>query len=57
MLLLMLLLDIDNVSISLLCQSVELERLAVYLDSDISPWHLDMLWEKLLPSEWVQVCC
>ncbi|KAK4746515.1 hypothetical protein SAY87_012827 [Trapa incisa] len=36
-------------------KSVELERLAVYLDSDISPWHLDMPWEKLHPSEWIQV--
>ncbi|XP_031385571.1 uncharacterized protein LOC116199374 isoform X2 [Punica granatum] len=36
-------------------KSVELERLAVYLDSNISPWHLDKPWEELLPSEWVQV--
>ncbi|KAK4786568.1 hypothetical protein SAY86_010401 [Trapa natans] len=36
-------------------KSVELERLAVYLDSNVSPWHLDMPWERLLPSEWVQV--
>ncbi|XP_076943882.1 uncharacterized protein LOC143614277 [Bidens hawaiensis] len=36
-------------------KSVELERLAVYLDSDISPWHITKPWEKLQPSEWDQV--
>nr|AFN89138.1 vacuolar protein sorting 13 [Mesembryanthemum crystallinum] len=36
-------------------KSVELERLALYFDSDISPWHLDKPWEDLLPSEWSQV--
>ncbi|KAJ4957745.1 hypothetical protein NE237_024856 [Protea cynaroides] len=36
-------------------KSVELERLALYLDSDIRPWHIDKLWEDLLPSEWSQV--
>ncbi|MCH90779.1 vacuolar sorting protein, partial [Trifolium medium] len=35
---------------------VELDRLAVYLDSDIIPWHVDKAWEDLLPSEWFQVC-
>ncbi|XP_062119153.1 intermembrane lipid transfer protein VPS13-like [Humulus lupulus] len=35
--------------------SVELDRLALYLDSDIIPWHIDKPWEDLLPSEWVQV--
>ncbi|KAL5551261.1 hypothetical protein UlMin_001437, partial [Ulmus minor] len=35
-------------------KSVELDRLAVYLDSDIVPWHVDKPWEDLLPSEWVQ---
>ncbi|KAK6251014.1 hypothetical protein SCA6_005019 [Theobroma cacao] len=34
---------------------VELDRLALYLDSDILPWHIDKPWEDLLPSEWVQV--
>jgi hypothetical protein len=37
-------------------QCVELDRLAVYLDSDIIPWHVDKAWEDLLPSEWFQVC-
>lgn len=36
-------------------QSVQLDRLALYLDSDISPWHVNKPWEDLLPSEWVQV--
>ena len=36
-------------------KSVELERLACYLDSDIYPWHVDKPWEDLLPWEWVQV--
>ncbi|KAI7739602.1 hypothetical protein M8C21_022627 [Ambrosia artemisiifolia] len=36
-------------------QSVELERLAVYLDSDITPWHISKPWEDLQPSEWDQV--
>ncbi|XP_059641926.1 uncharacterized protein LOC132283907 [Cornus florida] len=36
-------------------KSVELERLAVYLDSDICPWHVDKPWGDLLPLEWVQV--
>ncbi|RDY00759.1 hypothetical protein CR513_16023, partial [Mucuna pruriens] len=34
--------------------SVELDRLAVYLDSDIIPWHVNKAWEDLLPSEWFQ---
>uniref|UniRef100_A0A6N2K527 PH domain-containing protein n=1 Tax=Salix viminalis TaxID=40686 RepID=A0A6N2K527_SALVM len=36
-------------------KSVELDQLAVYLDSDISPWNIDKSWEDLLPSEWLQV--
>ncbi|XWS62075.1 hypothetical protein CRYUN_Cryun07bG0179900 [Craigia yunnanensis] len=36
-------------------KSVELDRLALYLDSDILPWHINKPWEDLLPSEWVQV--
>ncbi|KAK9049282.1 hypothetical protein SSX86_031750 [Deinandra increscens subsp. villosa] len=36
-------------------KSVELERLAVYLDADISPWHITKPWEDLKPSEWDQV--
>ncbi|KAK4262505.1 hypothetical protein QN277_028058 [Acacia crassicarpa] len=36
-------------------KSVELDRLAVYLDSDIIPWDVSKPWEDLLPSEWFQV--
>ncbi|XP_077244890.1 pleckstrin homology (PH) domain-containing protein [Tasmannia lanceolata] len=36
-------------------KSVELERLALYFDSDIRPWSIDKRWEDLLPSEWSQV--
>ncbi|XP_010540792.1 PREDICTED: uncharacterized protein LOC104814451 [Tarenaya hassleriana] len=36
-------------------KSVELDRLAFYLDSDMSPWHIDKPWEDLLPSEWAQI--
>ncbi|XP_058084436.1 uncharacterized protein LOC131232245 isoform X2 [Magnolia sinica] len=36
-------------------KSVELERLALYFDSDIHPWNVDKPWEDLLPSEWSQV--
>ncbi|XP_065619172.1 uncharacterized protein LOC112023786 [Quercus suber] len=36
-------------------KSVELDRLALYWDSDSIPWHLDKPWEDLLPSEWFQV--
>ncbi|GAV77402.1 PH domain-containing protein/DUF946 domain-containing protein/DUF1162 domain-containing protein/Chorein_N domain-containing protein, partial [Cephalotus follicularis] len=36
-------------------KSVELDRLALYLDSDVSPWHIDKPWEDLLPSEWDKV--
>lgn len=44
-----------TVSLLIILQSVELDRLAVYLDSDIVPWHVDKSWEKLLPSEWLKV--
>ncbi|KAL4281357.1 hypothetical protein GQ457_03G021640 [Hibiscus cannabinus] len=36
-------------------KSIELDRLALYLDSDILQWHMDKPWEDLLPAEWVQV--
>uniref|UniRef100_A0A1J3IIE4 Putative vacuolar protein sorting-associated protein 13A n=1 Tax=Noccaea caerulescens TaxID=107243 RepID=A0A1J3IIE4_NOCCA len=36
-------------------KSVELDRLAFYLDSDMSPWHIDKPWEDLLPFEWDQI--
>ncbi|KAI3710546.1 hypothetical protein L2E82_40329 [Cichorium intybus] len=42
-------------ALELLHKSVELERLAVYLDSDIIPWRLNKPWEDLKPSEWDQV--
>ncbi|CAA2970655.1 vacuolar sorting-associated 13B [Olea europaea subsp. europaea] len=41
--------------VSLVIHAVELERLAVYLDSDISSWYVDKSWEDLLPSEWGQI--
>ncbi|XP_021768084.1 uncharacterized protein LOC110732449 isoform X1 [Chenopodium quinoa] len=41
---------LDNIQ-----KSVELERLAFYFNSDMSPWRLDKPWEDLLPSEWSQV--
>ncbi|XP_057978559.1 uncharacterized protein LOC131164992 isoform X2 [Malania oleifera] len=34
---------------------VELERLAIYLDSDIIPWQVDKSWEDLQPLGWDQV--
>nr|XP_043638921.1 uncharacterized protein LOC122610015 [Erigeron canadensis] len=42
-------------ALELLQKSVELEKLAVYLDSDISPWHVTKPWEDLHPTEWDQV--
>ncbi|KAL7609935.1 hypothetical protein Lser_V15G10156 [Lactuca serriola] len=42
-------------ALELLHKSVELERLAVYLDSDITPWHIKKPWEDMKPSEWDQV--
>ncbi|CAA6669754.1 unnamed protein product [Spirodela intermedia] len=36
-------------------KSVELERLAFYLDSDICPWSIEKQWEDLLPSDWSQI--
>ncbi|PHT58230.1 hypothetical protein CQW23_00593 [Capsicum baccatum] len=36
-------------------KSVELDRLAVYFDSDITPWHIDKAWADLLPQEWVKI--
>ncbi|KAL3619418.1 hypothetical protein CASFOL_036988 [Castilleja foliolosa] len=36
-------------------KSVELERMAIYLDSDVIPWHIEKPWEDLLPSEWGQI--
>ncbi|XP_062205491.1 uncharacterized protein LOC133907454 isoform X2 [Phragmites australis] len=42
--------DLDRVK-----KSVELESLALYFDSDSSPWSMDKPWEDLLPLEWSQV--
>ncbi|KAL6642664.1 hypothetical protein ACP70R_020845 [Stipagrostis hirtigluma subsp. patula] len=42
--------DLDRVK-----KSVELESLALYFDSDSSPWSMDKPWEDLTPSEWSQV--
>jgi vacuolar protein sorting-associated protein 13A/C len=36
-------------------KSVELESLAMYFNSDSSPWTVDKPWEDLLPSEWSQI--
>ncbi|KAL3817950.1 hypothetical protein ACJIZ3_003855 [Penstemon smallii] len=36
-------------------KSVELDRMAIYLDSDISPWYVKKPWEDLLPFEWGQI--
>lgn len=37
-------------------QSLQLERLAMYHDSDSIPWKIDKGWEDLSPKEWVEVC-
>uniref|UniRef100_J3N503 PH domain-containing protein n=1 Tax=Oryza brachyantha TaxID=4533 RepID=J3N503_ORYBR len=42
--------DLDRVK-----KSVELEGLALYFDSDSSPWSIHKSWEDLLPSEWSQI--
>uniref|UniRef100_A0A0E0MAV7 PH domain-containing protein n=1 Tax=Oryza punctata TaxID=4537 RepID=A0A0E0MAV7_ORYPU len=55
--------DLDRVKKVSLCnsqkltfwKSVELESLALYFDSDSSPWSVDKSWEDLLPSEWSQI--
>ncbi|KAE8731960.1 Pleckstrin (PH) domain-containing protein isoform 2 [Hibiscus syriacus] len=36
-------------------KSIELDRLALYLDSDTLQWYIDKPWEDLLPVECVQV--
>ncbi|KAG0474781.1 hypothetical protein HPP92_014467 [Vanilla planifolia] len=36
-------------------KSVQLERLAFYFDSNVSPWHVEKLWADLLPQEWNQI--
>ncbi|KAK8950501.1 hypothetical protein KSP40_PGU008211 [Platanthera guangdongensis] len=36
-------------------KSVQLDRLAFYFDSDVSPWHIEKSWADLIPSEWNQI--
>ncbi|KAK8499441.1 hypothetical protein V6N12_012495 [Hibiscus sabdariffa] len=36
-------------------KSLQLERLAVYHDSDNLPWKMDKNWEDLSPNEWIEV--
>lgn len=36
-------------------KSLQLERLAVYHDSDSLPWKKDKNWEDLSPEEWVEI--
>ena len=36
-------------------QSLQLERLAMYHDSDNLTWKMDMKWEDLSPKEWIEV--
>ncbi|RAL47445.1 hypothetical protein DM860_013410 [Cuscuta australis] len=34
---------------------VQLERLAVYHDTNTEPWKLDKKWEDLTPAEWIEI--
>lgn len=36
-------------------KSLQLERLAMYHDSDCHPWKLDKKWEDLTPKEWIVI--
>ncbi|XVF38939.1 hypothetical protein REPUB_Repub20aG0145800 [Reevesia pubescens] len=36
-------------------KSLQLERLAMYHDSDNQPWKMDKKWEDLSPKEWIEV--
>ncbi|XP_038986983.1 uncharacterized protein LOC103722332 isoform X2 [Phoenix dactylifera] len=36
-------------------KSLQLQRLAVYHDSDCTPWQLDKKWEDLNPTEWTEI--
>lgn len=38
-----------------LLQSVQLERLALYHDSNRLPWEIDKRWEDISPREWIEV--
>jgi hypothetical protein len=42
-------------NILFLLQSVHLERLALYHDSDRLPWEIDKRWEDISPREWIEV--
>ncbi|CAL5415223.1 unnamed protein product [Camellia sinensis] len=45
---------IGNLKISI-SNSLQLERLAMYHDSNCLPWKLDKKWEDLSPKEWVEI--
>ncbi|KAK7348007.1 hypothetical protein VNO80_22555 [Phaseolus coccineus] len=36
-------------------KSVQLERLALYHDSDHLPWEIDKRWEDINPPEWIEI--
>ncbi|GFZ13853.1 calcium-dependent lipid-binding family protein [Actinidia rufa] len=36
-------------------KSLQLDRLAMYHDSNCSPWKLDKKWEDLSPKEWIEI--
>ncbi|KAK7363427.1 hypothetical protein VNO77_05570 [Canavalia gladiata] len=36
-------------------KSVQLERLALYHDSDQLPWEIDKKWEDISPREWIEI--
>ncbi|WVZ12338.1 hypothetical protein V8G54_016868 [Vigna mungo] len=36
-------------------KSVQLERLALYHDSDHLPWEIDKRWEDINPREWIEI--
>ncbi|XP_065863891.1 uncharacterized protein [Euphorbia lathyris] len=36
-------------------KSLQLERLAVYHDSNSLPWNIDKRWEDLSPKEWIEI--
>lgn len=38
-----------------LCKSLQLQRLALYHDTDTAPWKVDKKWEDLDPSEWTKI--
>ncbi|KAF7837665.1 putative vacuolar protein sorting-associated protein [Senna tora] len=36
-------------------KSLQLERLALYHDSDSLPWEIDKRWEDISPQEWIEI--